>query len=56
MHNQLEFVQLRSRVEQEVIVEFYKKEIFTDANTGITTDRVSAPDGSVNKRTGKAST
>lgn len=47
---------MRSRVEQEVVVDFYKKEIFTYANTGITTERITNPDGSVNKRTGKAST
>ncbi|AUS08913.1 permease [Laceyella sacchari] len=47
---------MRSRIEQEVVIDFYKKEIFTYANTGITTERVTAPDGSVYKRTGKAST
>lgn len=47
---------MRSRVEQEVVVDFYKKEIFTYANTGITTERITTPDGSVNKRTGKANT
>lgn len=47
---------MRSRVEQEVVVDFYKKEIFTYANTGITTERIITPDGSVTKRTGKAST
>lgn len=47
---------MRSRVEQEVVVDFYKKEIFTYANTGITTEKVTTPDGSVHKRTGKAST
>lgn len=47
---------MRSRVEQEVVVDFYKKEVFTYANTGITTERVTTPDGSVRKRTGKAST
>ncbi len=47
---------MRSRVEQEVVVDFYKKEIFTYANTGITTERITTPDGSVNKRSGKAST
>ncbi len=47
---------MRSRVEQEVVVDFYKKEIFTYSNTGITTARITTPDGSVNKRTGKAST
>jgi len=47
---------MRSRIEQEVVVDFYKKEIFSYANTGITTERVTNPDGSVNQRTGKAST
>ncbi|WP_369899555.1 DUF3238 domain-containing protein [Bacillus manliponensis] len=47
---------MRSRIEQEVIVDFDKKEIFTYANTGITTKKVTTPDGSVNKRKGKAST
>jgi hypothetical protein len=47
---------MRSRIEQEVVVDFYKKEIFTYANTGITTEKVTTPEGSVNKRTGKAST
>ncbi|WP_276913771.1 DUF3238 domain-containing protein [Aneurinibacillus aneurinilyticus] len=47
---------MRSRIEQEVVVDFYKKEIFTYANTGITTERVTTSDGSANKRTGKAST
>ncbi|MFP3415260.1 DUF3238 domain-containing protein [Bacillus sp. SIMBA_074] len=47
---------MRSRVEQEVVVDFHKKEIFTYGDTGITTERVTTSDGSVNKRTGKAST
>lgn len=47
---------MRSRIEQEVVVDFYKKEIFAYANTGITTERVTTPDGSVHKRTGKSST
>ncbi|MEO4055620.1 DUF3238 domain-containing protein [Solibacillus sp. CAU 1738] len=47
---------MRSRIEQEVVVDFYKKEIFTYANTGITTERITHPDCSVHKRTGKAST
>ncbi len=47
---------MHSRVEQEVVVDFYKKEIFSYANTGITTERVTIQGGSVNKRTGKAST
>lgn len=47
---------MRSRIEQEVVVDFYKKEIFTHANTGITTERITTPNGSVNKRSGQAST
>lgn len=47
---------MRSRIEQEVIVDFYKKEIFSYANTGITTEKITTADGSVKKRTGKAST
>lgn len=47
---------MRSRVEQEVVVDFDKKEVFSYANTGITTERITNLDGSVNKRTGKAST
>lgn len=47
---------MRSRVEQEVVVDFYKKEVFSYSNTGITTEKVTRPDGSINKRTGKAST
>lgn len=47
---------MRSRVEQEVVVDFYKKEVFSYANTGISTERVTNPDGSVNYRKGKAST
>ncbi|MED0827416.1 DUF3238 domain-containing protein [Bacillus pacificus] len=47
---------MRSRVEQEVVVDFHKKEIFTYGNTGITTERITTPDGSVNTRSGKAST
>jgi len=47
---------MRSRIEQEVVVDFYKKEIYTYANTGITTERVTVPDGSIIKRAGKAST
>ncbi|GKU78987.1 DUF3238 domain-containing protein [Paenibacillus sp. L3-i20] len=47
---------MRSRIEQEVVVDFHKKEIFVHANTGVSTERVTSPDGSVNRRTGKAST
>ncbi|MGF9975265.1 DUF3238 domain-containing protein [Viridibacillus arvi] len=47
---------MRSRIEQEVVVDFYKKEIFSYANTGITTEKVINSDNSINQRTGKAST
>lgn len=47
---------MRSRIEQEVVVDFYKKEIFTYKNTGITTEKITTLDGTVKKRTGKAST
>lgn len=47
---------MRSRIEQEVIVDFHKKEIFTYANTGITTEKITTPDGSIKTRIGKAST
>ncbi|NOU88296.1 DUF3238 domain-containing protein [Paenibacillus sp. LMG 31460] len=47
---------MRSRVEQEVVVDFYKNEIFIYANTGISTERIITLDGSVHKRTGKAGT
>ncbi|MBG9737168.1 DUF3238 domain-containing protein [Paenibacillus alvei] len=47
---------MRSRVEQEVVVDLYKKEVFSYSNTGITTEKVTLPDDSVHKRTGKAST
>ena len=46
---------MRSRIEQEIIVDFVKKEIFTYANTGITTEKLITPDGSIHKRTGQAS-
>ncbi|HWI46721.1 MAG TPA: DUF3238 domain-containing protein [Rummeliibacillus sp.] len=47
---------MRSRVEQEVVVDFYKKEVFSYANTGISTEKIINPEGSVNYRKGKAST
>ncbi|MFS0557974.1 DUF3238 domain-containing protein [Brevibacillus sp. 179-C9.3 HS] len=47
---------MRSRVEQEVVVDFVKKAIFTYQNTGITTEKVTDPDGSIHVRQGKAST
>lgn len=47
---------MRSRIEQEVVVDFYKKEVFNYANTGITTEKISFPDGTNKKRQGKADT
>ncbi|MED1782030.1 DUF3238 domain-containing protein [Brevibacillus fortis] len=47
---------MRSRVEQEVVVDFMKKEMFTYQNTGITTEKIRNPDGSIQLRKGKAST
>ena len=47
---------MRSRVEQEVVVDFYKKEIFTYANACIVTVKVTNPDGSVDFNKGKTST
>lgn len=47
---------MRFRVEQEAVVDFYEKELFSYANTGISTERVTNPDDSVNERTEKAST
>ncbi|GGE78751.1 DUF3238 domain-containing protein [Priestia taiwanensis] len=47
---------MRSRIEHEVVIDFDKKEIFTYENTGITTERVITPNGSVKERVGKAST
>ncbi|MED2764316.1 DUF3238 domain-containing protein [Bacillus thuringiensis] len=47
---------MRSRVEQEVIVDFHKKEIFAYGNTGITTERMTTSDGSIKTKSGKAST
>ncbi len=36
---------MRSKIEQEVVVAFSKKEISTYVNTDITTERVTTPDG-----------
>lgn len=47
---------MRSRVEQEVVVDFLKKEVFSYQNTGITTEKITNPDGSTQLRQGKAST
>ena len=47
---------MRSRLEQEVIVDFYKQEIFTYANACIVTVKVTNPDGSIEHKKGKTST
>ncbi|QQE78712.1 DUF3238 domain-containing protein [Alicyclobacillus sp. SO9] len=46
----------RSRVEQEVTVDFMKRKLFTFANTGVTTLRVTEADGSQYLKEGKAAT
>ncbi|MBC6975145.1 permease [Bacillus pseudomycoides] len=47
---------MRSRLEQEVIIDFYKKEIFTFADACITTVKITNPDGSIEHKKGKTST
>ncbi len=47
---------MRSRLEQEVIIDFYKKEIFTHENACIVTVKVTNPDGSIDYKKGKADT
>jgi len=47
---------MRSRLEQEVIIDFLKKEISTFANACIVTVKVTNPDGSVDYKKGKTST
>ncbi|MCZ0873857.1 DUF3238 domain-containing protein [Peribacillus sp. AS_2] len=47
---------MRSRLEQEVIIDFYKKEIFTYTNACIVTVKVTNPDGSIDYKKGKTST
>ncbi|MDQ0417169.1 hypothetical protein J2Z48_001341 [Croceifilum oryzae] len=46
----------RSRIEQEVVVDFEKREIFSHESTGITAERLIHPDGSFHYRKGRAST
>lgn len=46
---------MRSRVEQDVTIDFYKKEIFNYANTGITTLKLTRADGSVEYHKAQAS-
>ncbi|QHT59072.1 DUF3238 domain-containing protein [Paenibacillus lycopersici] len=46
----------RSRVEQEVVVDFVKRKLFTYGNTGCTTLKQTSPDGIARYTQGKAST
>lgn len=47
---------MRSRLEQEVIIDFYKKEIFSHANACIVTVKIKNPDGSIEYKKGRTST
>lgn len=47
---------MRSRLEQEVIIDFYKKEISTYTNACTVTVKVTNPDGSIDYKKGKTST
>ncbi|MGE7023445.1 DUF3238 domain-containing protein [Solibacillus cecembensis] len=47
---------MRSRLEQEVIIDFLKKEISTYANACIVTVKITNPDGTVDIKKGKTST
>ncbi|KWU64780.1 permease [Bacillus mycoides] len=46
----------RSRLEQEVVVDFYKREIFTYADACIVTVKITNPDGSIEYQKGETST
>jgi len=46
----------RSRLEQEVNIDFYKREIFTCADTCIVTVKITNPDGSTEYQKGETST
>ncbi|MED1021675.1 MULTISPECIES: DUF3238 domain-containing protein [Bacillus] len=46
----------RSRLEQEVVVDFYKREIFTYADACIVTVKIKNPDGSIEYQKGETST
>jgi hypothetical protein len=46
----------RSRLEQEVLIDFYKKEIFTFADACIVTVKITNPDGSIDYKEGKTGT
>ncbi|WP_088042072.1 DUF3238 domain-containing protein [Bacillus sp. EAC] len=47
---------MRSRIEQEVIVDFVKRELFLHCQTGITKAKITYPDGKVEYLSDKAST
>ncbi|MES5939315.1 MULTISPECIES: DUF3238 domain-containing protein [unclassified Bacillus cereus group] len=47
---------MRSRLEQEVIIDFHKKEIFTFADACITTVKITNLDGSIEHEKGKTDT
>ena len=47
---------LRFRVEQEVTVDFRKKEVYAHANTGVSRERRTGPDGRVQYREGRCGT
>lgn len=47
---------MRSRLEQEVIIDFYKKEISTYTNACIVTVKVTNPNGSIDYKKGKTRT
>ncbi|MEX0377319.1 DUF3238 domain-containing protein [Bacillus sp. S4] len=47
---------MRSRLEQEVIIDFYKKEIFTFADACITTVKITNQDDSIEHKKGKTGT
>ncbi|GED70700.1 hypothetical protein BRE01_44020 [Brevibacillus reuszeri] len=46
----------RCRVEQEVVIDFVKRRIHSFSDTGVTVLKMTAPDGSVEYKQGKAST
>ncbi|WP_163855534.1 DUF3238 domain-containing protein [Paenibacillus elgii] len=46
----------RCRVEQEVVIDFVKQRVTSFSNTGVTVLKLTAPDGSVEYKQGKAST
>jgi len=46
----------RCRVEQEVVIDFVKQKISSFADTGVTVLRLTAPDGTIEYKQGKAAT